>query len=172
MISNSYLRLMARYNRWQNTELYAAAGKLSDDARLADRGAFWGSLHGTLSHLYWADRIWLSRFNLVEPPNVPLKASATFIADWPGLSVARGALDDVIVAWTDGFETGPVNGDLKWFSGAMNREVEMPLPVVLVHFFNHQTHHRGQATALLTAAGGAMSDTDLFIMPADLWPQT
>ncbi|MEO1325006.1 MAG: DinB family protein, partial [Pseudomonadota bacterium] len=68
MITNDYLRSMARYNRWQNGEIYGAAARLSDGERCKERGAFFGSIHGTLSHLYWADRIWLSRFDLIEVP--------------------------------------------------------------------------------------------------------
>lgn len=70
MISNGFLRSMGRYGRWQNAALFAAADTLSDAERRRDRGAFWGSIHGTFSHLYWADRIWLSRFDLVEAPDV------------------------------------------------------------------------------------------------------
>jgi uncharacterized damage-inducible protein DinB len=170
MISKAYLRMMSRYNRWQNGEIYAAAGTLSEADRQADRGAFWRSIHGTLSHLYWADRIWLSRFNLVDPPNVPQKASPDFVADWSELKDARRRLDDLMVDWADGYDDGPVRGDLRWFSGSVNREVEMPLTVVLLQIFNHQTHHRGQVHAMLTAAGAGTTDTDVFLMPPDLWP--
>ncbi len=170
MISNDFLRMMSRYNRWQNAEIYAAAAVLTEEERRADRGAFWQSIHGTLSHLYWADRLWLSRFDVTEAPNVPQKSSATFVAAWPTLQRERRALDDLMVAWTDRFEEGPVDGVLKWFSGSLGREVEAPLSVVLPHFFNHQTHHRGQAHAMVTAAGGRTGDTDLFLMPPDMWP--
>jgi uncharacterized damage-inducible protein DinB len=170
VITGDYLLTMARYNRWQNGVLYAAADTLSDADRKADRGAFWKSIHGTLSHLYWADRIWLSRFNVVEPPNVQLKTSPEFIAAWSELKDARSTLDDAVVRWADAFEAGVVQGELTWFSGAIGREVTMPLGVVIVHIFNHQTHHRGQAHAMITAAGAKTADTDLFVMPPDLWP--
>lgn len=169
MITNSYLGMMSRYNRWQNKSLFGAAAQLHDDARKQDRGGFWRSIHGTLSHLYWADRIWFSRFGLVEAPAVPLKESASFVADWVELSDRRTALDDVIVGWCDSYRSGPISGELKWFSGALGREVEAPLAVVLPHIFNHQTHHRGQAHAMITAAGSVTMDTDLFLMPRELW---
>lgn len=170
MITNGYVRMMARYNRWQNRSLYTAANALTDiDRRRAD-GAFWGSIHGTLSHLHWADSIWLSRFGVVEKPAVGLKESAAHVADWDALVAARTVLDDQIIAWADGFAPGPVAGDLTWYSGAMGREVTAPVAVILVHLFNHATHHRGQAHALITAAGGAPEDTDLFLMPREAWP--
>lgn len=72
--------------------------------------------------------------------------------------------------WCDRYPAGPVTGSLSWYSGSLGRQVEAPLPVVLTHFFNHQTHHRGQAHALITAAGAKTVDTDLFLMPRELWP--
>lgn len=170
MITRKYLQTFARYNRWQNGAIFAAADSLSDEDRRQDRGAFWHSVHGTLSHLYWADQIWLSRFDLTEPPGVPNTQSATFVNDWAELRRKRLALDDLIVDWCDHFPAGDIAGTLKWFSGAAGRNVEAPLAVVLPHFFNHQTHHRGQAHALVTAAGATTADTDLFLMPRELWP--
>ncbi len=62
MITPEYVRTMAAYNRWQNQNLYGAADELSDAQRKEQRGAFFGSIHGTLSHLLWGDQIWMSRF--------------------------------------------------------------------------------------------------------------
>jgi uncharacterized damage-inducible protein DinB len=170
LIAQDYLRVLARYNRWQNGALFAAASTLDDAARRAERGAFWGSIHGTCAHLLWADRIWLSRFDLVDKPPVPLADSARWIMDWAELGEKRRALDDLIVEWCDGFAPGPVEGALTWFSGVAGREVTVPLSIVLAHIFNHQTHHRGQVHAMLTATGSTTEDTDLFLMPPTLWP--
>ena len=172
MITNAYLRSMARYNRWQNESLYTAAASLSEDARREDRGAFFASIHGTLSHLYWADRIWLSRFDLCEPPDVPNAQSGQFVDDFDELTAKRAELDAVLIDFCDGYEPGPVSGSLEWYSGAIQADAKAPLSVVLTHFFNHQTHHRGQAHAMLSAAGATMEDTDLFLMPAELWPRS
>lgn len=170
MITNGYLRTMSRYNRWQNSETFAAASSLSDEWRREKRGAFWKSIHGTLSHMYWADRIWLSRFDLTEPPSVQLKESDKFVEDFDELAKRRIDLDDLLVRWCDDYQEGAVAGDLEWFSGAANKQVKAPLAIVLTHFFNHQTHHRGQVSAMLTAAGYKTADTDLFLMPAQFWP--
>lgn len=91
------------------------------------------------------------------------------IDDWHELVARRRTVDDIIINWVDGFDTGPVTGELHWFSGAAGREVSAPLGVVLPHFFNHATHHRGQVHAMLTAAGASPQDTDLFLMPASRW---
>lgn len=114
MISNEYLKMMARYNRWQNGELVAASDTLSDDYRRMDRKAFWGSIHGALSHIYWRDRIWLSRFDLVKPPDVPNPESQGFVSDWEDLKEKRAELDDKVAKWSDKFEDGPIKGMLSW----------------------------------------------------------
>jgi uncharacterized damage-inducible protein DinB len=170
MVSKAWLRMMARYNRWQNDALYGAADTLDDTARRLDRGAFWLSIHGTFSHILWADRQWMSRFGAADPPGVPQAASPTFVSDWADLQAQRRALDDRIVDWADSFAEDGFAGTLKWFSGALGRDTQAPLGVVIPHMFNHQTHHRGQAHAMITAAGARTQDTDLFAMPPDRWP--
>jgi len=171
MITSGYLQVMARYNHWQNREIYAAANRLSDAARREDRGAFFGSIHATLSHLYWADQIWMSRLELIEAPSVSACESANYIDDFEQLYDLRCALDKKLIDFADRNEAGPVKGSLTWFSGSVGRESTAPLSMLLVHIFNHQTHHRGQVHAMLTAAGESTSDTDLFLMPASLWPE-
>lgn len=172
MITNEYLRTMSRYNRWQNVELCAAANRVSETERREDRGVFWKSIHGTLSHLYWADRIWLSRFELTDPPDVQLSQSASFIEDWNELNKMREELDDLLVDWSDDYETGLISGNLKWFSSAIQRDAQAPFSVILTHFFNHQAHHRGQVNALITNTAGTANISDLFLMPKELWPQS
>lgn len=171
MITSDYLRSMARYNRWQNESLYEAAASLTDAARREDRGAFFGSIHGTLSHIYWADRIWLSRFDLCEPPEVPNPQSGQFVTDFDELTAKREDLDTTLIEFCDDYEAGPVKGALEWYSGAIKADAKAPLGVVFTHLFNHQTHHRGQVHAMLTAAGTKPKDTCLFIMPLELWPK-
>ena len=170
MISAAYCRAMARYNRWQNESLFEAAGTLSDEARREDRGAFFGSFHATLSLLYWADRIWLSRFDLCEPPDVPNAQSGEFVEDWAEVVSKREELDEVLITFCDAYKSGPVTGALEWYSGAIKADAKAPLGVAFTHLFNHQTHHRGQAHAMLTAAGASPKDTCLFIMPLEMWP--
>jgi uncharacterized damage-inducible protein DinB len=170
MITANYLRVMARYNRWQNGAIYGAAARLTDEARKEDRGAFFGSIQGTLSHLCWADRIWLSRFDLITAPPVPQRESAHYIKQFDELVNLRGELDDLLIGFCDDYGKGPVTGDLTWFSGSTMSEATAPISMIFTHFFNHQAHHRGQAHAMLTAAGERTGDTDLFLMPRELWP--
>lgn len=165
MITPVYARTMARYNRWQNRQVLAACGTLDPQALSEDRGAFFGSIVGTLSHLMWGDAIWMSRFDGWDKPHVALEGSATFIPDWQALRRLRPEDDERIVAWADALPEGGLGGDLTWYSAAAGREVRKPLALCVTHFFNHQTHHRGQVHAMLTAAGARPGDTDLFLMP-------
>jgi uncharacterized damage-inducible protein DinB len=164
MITPSYVRTMAAYNGEMNRRLYAAAARIPDPARRADRGAFWGSLHGTLTHLIWGDHMWMSRFDGWERPAVPIKESATMIADFAALAEERARIDAGIEDWAGRVDQAWLDQDLVWFSGAAQREMRAPRTFLVTHFFNHQTHHRGQAHALITACGEATEDTDLMLV--------
>ena len=164
MITPSYVRTMAAYNEEMNRRLYGAAARLSDGERRAGHGAFWGSIHGTLAHILWGDHQWMSRFDGWEKPATPIKESAGFVADFPALAAARETADAGISRWAAKVDDDWLNEDLTWFSGAANREVTAPKRLLVTHFFNHQTHHRGQAHALLTACGQETGDTDLFLV--------
>jgi uncharacterized damage-inducible protein DinB len=161
MVSPAWCRMMAAYNTEMNRRLYAAADTLDDAARRADGGAFWGSIHGTLSHLLWGDTTWMGRFDGWDPPAVGIKDSARLVEDWAALKAARAAADARIIDWAAGLADDRLAAPLTWFSGASGRELTRPLWVLVAHLFNHQTHHRGQAHALITRAGAATGDTDL-----------
>ncbi len=166
MITCDFVKTMARYNQWQNQSLYNAASKLSDQERRQDRGAFFKSIHLTLSHLMWGDMIWTSRFaNLSAPEVSPLNQTPVMIADWEELKAKREQRDLEIIAWSKNITAKDLSGNLAWFSGLMNKSLERPMTEILVQFFNHQTHHRGQVHAMITAAGGVPDDTDLILMP-------
>lgn len=165
MLTPDYVKMMARYNAWQNESLLAAADTLDDAARRLDRGAFFGSVHGTLCHILWADRLWLSRFGRGEAPQQSIAQSVFLIADWPALCAARRAMDALIADWAGGLTPADLEGDLGWYSGAMGRDMARPRALLVVHVFNHATHHRGQVHAMLTAAGARPDDTDLPFMP-------
>ena len=158
---------MARYNAWQNQSVYLAAETLDDAARKLDRGAFFGSIHATLCHLLWADLIWMSRFAGTPRPAAPgIEASASMISGWNELKRERVQTDELILSWASEVKQDWLADELTWRSGAAGREVSKPCWQLVAHFFNHQTHHRGQVHAMLTAAGARLDDTDLFYMDA------
>ena len=166
MITPAHARLMARYNAWQNESLYTAADGLSDEERRRDRGAFFGSIHATFNHLLWGDRIWMHRFGGTPKPSVDAKGAPEQVSDWTELKAQRAAFDATIVAWAEGIDAKWLDGDLTYFSGAAGREFTKPCGLLVTHFFNHQTHHRGQVHCMLTQCGAKPEDTDLPLMPA------
>lgn len=165
MITPEYIRTMAAYNEWQNESVYAAADGLSDTERRRDRKAFFGSIHNTLSHLLWGDQIWMSRFaGTPAPKSGSIAESVDHVADWADLTRERRSFDGVIREWAERVDRDWLAGSMTWFSAAAGREITAPRRLLVAHMFNHQTHHRGQVHAMLTAAGATPDDTDLMLL--------
>jgi uncharacterized damage-inducible protein DinB len=164
MVDPGFVRTMAAYNAEMNRRLYEAAERIPDAERRQDRGAFWGSLHGTLSHILWGDRMWMARFDRWEKPAVIQKESATLIEDFDELRHQRVGDDKRISDWAARVTPGWLAEEMSWFSASVQRELRHPRSFLVTHFFNHQTHHRGQAHALITACREKTGDTDLFLV--------
>ncbi len=166
---------MARYNRWMNAKLCSGASRLDDAARKLDRGAFFGSIHRTFNHVLLADRIWVGRFGegglaaelgsrwLIDRV---IGLDMALHDDWEALKAERAALDDALVDWTRSLDAAALDAQLR-YSRLDGEPVEKPFRFALTHFFNHQTHHRGQITTLLRQAGIDPGVTDLIALPAD-----
>ncbi|WP_425045528.1 DinB family protein [Primorskyibacter sp. S87] len=167
MISAGYARMMARYNAWQNSQLSERLEALGPVELLRDRGAFFGSIQGTLNHLLWGDGMWMARFDGGAPPSGDITQSASLCAGLPDWMTDRLAMDRRIVKWADGLSDDRLDGDLSWFSGAAGRQVSKPLGLLVVHMFNHQTHHRGQIHQMLTETGSDAPVSDLFFLPEE-----
>jgi len=167
VITAEFCRVMARYGRWQNANLTGAADTLSDAERGRDRGAFFGSIEGTLNHLLWADTIWMSRIDGWIAPRIGIPESPRFTVNWAAFKDARRAADARILDWAMGLEDADLQGDLAFYSNVLKADVTRMKWHCIQHVFNHQTHHRGQVHAMLTAAGVTPGDTDLFVMPED-----
>jgi uncharacterized damage-inducible protein DinB len=165
MIDRAYVQRMARYNRWQNENLYGVAAQLSDEERRRERGAFFGSIQKTLSHLLWGDRVWMSRFANLSRPQAGIPESVSLYPDWENLKSERVDFDQTIIDWAESIEDSWLDADQTFFSNATKREWTRPRWVLVTHMFNHQTHHRGQVHCMLTQAGGRPHDTDLTVMP-------
>lgn len=167
MIDEDYCVQMARYNAWQNGQLFAFLMDLSETEAHRDRGAFFGSILGTLNHVLWGDGLWMSRFDGGAGPSTPGKQSheaTDSVADW---IEARQLMDRRISTWAESLDRARLAQDLTWWSGMTGQEMSKPLALCVAHFFNHQTHHRGQVHAMLTAAGSKAPVTDLVFMPDD-----
>jgi uncharacterized damage-inducible protein DinB len=151
--------MMAEYNAWANRALYQAAAGLSDAQYRADRGAFFKSVHGTLNHLLAADRIWLRRFT--GEGSAPDRLDAAMFDDLRSLREAREAEDRRIVDFVESLDEARLSGLITYSRISSPEIIEQPLWPALSHFFNHQTHHRGQAHALLTGLVGQAPELDL-----------
>lgn len=156
-------RMFAGYNAWCNTRLYDAAARLSDADYRANRGAFFKSLHGTLNHLLVGDRIWMQRFT--AEGEIPKSLDAILYDDFAGLRAARVAEDARIARYIEQLSEADLAGTIRYRTFVRPADIAQKLAPALDHFFNHQTHHRGQAHALLSAAIGndATPSFDLII---------
>lgn len=161
MITQAYVRTMAAYNTAMNRSVYQAASQLSDEQRRQDQGAFFKSIHGTLCHILWGDRMWMSRFDGWPKPEAAIGESPRFIEDFATLTRDRQATDAALATWADRVTDIWLAGELAWVSGATQREMRARNDKLVVHMFNHQTHHRGQVHALLTRGGIDPGVTDL-----------
>ena len=156
---------MARYNRWMNGKLYDCAARLTDAQRKEDVHAFFRSIHGTLNHLLLADRLWMGRF-LGRDFRVPSLAHELY-ADFAELRSERAKTDDEIVDWAASLDDARLDGELAYTSMVNPAPRRTPMRLAVAHFFNHQTHHRGQVTTLLSQRGIDAGVTDLLWLPAE-----
>lgn len=154
-----HINRFARYNQWANTRLFTAVSDLSDEAYREDCGAFFGSLHGTLNHLLLGDRIWYARFtgSTYRPDGLDV----ILYHDFEGLRQARHTMDTDILAYCAGLDDLSLQGTFNYLPITTSDHVTMRLDIALCHFFNHQTHHRGQAHAMLSRLVGEAPSLDL-----------
>ncbi len=163
MIEPDYCRVMARYNAWMNEGLYALAEGMTADELRSDLGAFFGSILATLNHLLWADQVWMSRFTGRERPSVGIRER--MYDDFGALRDARRAMDEEIRTWADAVTRAWLAETISWRSGQDGGTRSRPAWLLAVHLFNHQTHHRGQITAMMSGLGYDYGVTDVPWMP-------
>lgn len=159
-------RALATYNRWMNSRLYDSCGQLTVDQRKQDVGAFFKSVHGTLNHLLLADRIWMGRFT--GSPIAVASLDEELYRDFAELRQAREREDERIETWVNQLTEERLQGDLSYVSQVNPQPRHYPLWLAVTHFFNHQTHHRGQVTTMLSQFGIDPGVTDLIWMPKEL----
>ncbi|MGF7158479.1 putative damage-inducible protein DinB [Rhodoligotrophos appendicifer] len=157
----SHFEMLSAYNKWANRRLYDAAERLSDSDYRSDRGAFFGSLHGTLNHLLVGDRIWMQRFT--GGGQAPARLDLILCESLPELRVAREAEDERIETFIAGLTPDRLAGTIVYRSTRSPVELEQHFAPLLTHFFNHQTHHRGQAHCIVTGLTGEAPSLDLLV---------
>ncbi len=151
-MQHSRYRMFAGYNAWANERIYNAAAKLSADEYRADRGAFFKSMHGTLNHILVADRIWMKRFT--GKGEAPARLDAVLHEELSDLRAARDREDARIEAYIGQLTEAELAATFSYLTITNPKTVTQPLAPALDHFFNHQTHHRGQAHTILTGLKG------------------
>ncbi|HIK39045.1 DinB family protein [Thermoleptolyngbya sp. M55_K2018_002] len=163
MIDVDYCQTMAKYNQWMNRRLYALCADLSDGDRRQDRGAFFKSIHGTLNHLLYGDRAWLRRFT--HQPLTGLAIGQDLYENFDELRQAREQCDKEILIWVQRITADWLAQPFTFHSKADGKAHTLPTWTLVVHLFNHQTHHRGQITTLLSQLGLDPGVTDLPWLP-------
>jgi len=163
MIAPAYCQLLARYSQWMNERLYARCADVADAERKRNRGAFFGSIHGTLNHLLWGDRVWLGRF-VGRPCTYPAFGADMFGA-FEELRHEREATDHAMLVWASTVTPAWLDSTLEYVARTDGKTRQLSAAVATVHLFNHGTHHRGQLTTLMKQAGVDPGVTDLPWLP-------
>ncbi len=163
MIDPTYCHLMAEYNGWMNQKVYGACASMTEAQLHQDRGAFFKSIYLTLNHIVYGDMAFLSRFTGVPAEVPPL--GVDLFGGFSALRSERAKLDERIVQWAATLTPEWLAGPLTYVSKVDGKERTVPRWVLAAHLFNHQTHHRGQVTTLLTQQGVDVGSTDLPFMP-------
>ena len=160
----AHLQRMAAYNRWANARLYEAVGKLSPEAFAAPRTGYFPSLLKTLNHILVGDQVWMGRLEGTGSSITSL--DQVLHTDFAALKAARIAMDNRIVAYVDAVVPARLEEDLVYRTMAGD-PMRTQVGQVLAHFFNHQTHHRGQAHAMLSSTEIAPPSLDLILFLRD-----
>jgi uncharacterized damage-inducible protein DinB len=153
-----HLRLMAGYHLWATQRLLAEVDRVDDPDYRADRGLFFGSIHGTLNHLLVVERLWRGRLE---------GAASTVRSLDEELLADRGALRDALLADTghwrghvDAMRDDEIAGDLA-YRNLQGEAFDIPRASCVLHIVNHAVHHRGQISAALTGLGANAPVMDL-----------
>lgn len=162
-------RRFAQYNTWFNSRLYEVVASLAEEERQRDLGAFFGSIHRTLSHILLTDRMWLGRiskhphgFRSLEKTPLVFEIESLAQVLYPSfsdLAVQRRETDTAIEAWVAELTPEVLESDLS-YARSTGQAMVAPFWHVVAHLFNHQTHHRGQVTTLLSQLGRDPGSTD------------
>ncbi len=159
---NTY-QLMAEYNCWMNQNIYQVCESIPDEQRKQDRGAFFKSIHGTLNHLLYGDKVWMGRFT--NQPFSGTSLSQELYADFAELRAEREQTDQQILDWTKSLDPDWLSQPFEYVSQSDQKQRVMPAWILVTHLFNHQTHHRGQVTTLIKQLGYEPGVTDIPWMP-------
>jgi len=160
----------AIYNQWMNRKHFDAAAVIGDEYLHRNSGAFFGSI---LNHLAVADTLWLKRFaahpaqfqslRFLSDIAAPTSLDQPLCSTLTEMMALRTTLDDAIIKFCAELNDALLDSPFEYTStkGILGRKI---LGDVLMHFFNHQTHHRGQVTTLFSQLGVDVGATDFILL--------
>lgn len=161
---------LALYNQWINRRIYDASGRLNTNDINSDRGAYFKSVIGTLNHILVGDIFWFKRFSQHFLPlgaleyfhkiDRPESLDSIFCDSLFDLRFAREAADESIIHFSSSLTEAMLASTVVYSDSAGN-EYKKNFGCLLLHVFNHQTHHRGQVSTLLNQYGVDFGVTDM-----------
>jgi len=154
---------MAEYNQWMNEKLYAICAEIPEEKRKENLGAFFKSIHGTLEHILHGDRAWMGRFT---GQSFAVKLGQELYANFDELRKERELMDRQIIEWSKTLSPKWLAQPFEYTSNVDGKTRVLPTWVLVTHMFNHQIHHRGQLTTLLSQLGYDPGITDLPWLPS------
>ena len=155
---SEHFRALARYNRIANERLYEACAQLEEAEYRKQRAGSFGSIHALLNHVLLGDRIWMSRFEGGGAETPPL--NTVLFENFADLRDAREREDGRIERFFEDIDDGFLSREMNYVNSKGVRYVETPT-IAVPHFFNHQTHHRGQVHVMLSQTPVAPPSLDM-----------
>ena len=176
MTLKNNFELLAEYNQWINMQFYQAAAQLTQPQLDKEKGSYFGSISGTLNHILVGDIIWLKRFSS-HPANftalqglqefeAPVSLNQRLYANFVDMREARRCIDEIVLSFCGELNEMDLEHRLS-YNNSKGLPFQKNFGSLLQHFFNHQTHHRGQASTLLFQQGIDVGVTDLLMKIPD-----
>lgn len=164
MVTKEYLQTMAKYQKWQNSNLFQLLNSIDEEELYKERGMFFGSIHKTLNHIFYTDQE-LFAFAQSGTPPPAFKPETILFKKFNRLYVARETFDLDFLEFTENVSPAWANETITFFSERADKEVIVSRSFYLIQMFNHGTHHRSQITSELHKLGVDYGITDLPFTP-------
>lgn len=150
--------MLARYNRIANERLFERCALLESTEYRKERSGSFGSIQGLLNHILLGDRVWMARFEGGGHVTPPL--NSILYNDFAQLRAARVQQDVQIESFFQNLPHDFLGRSFRYINNQGQEYVDAAV-VAVAHFFNHQTHHRGQVHVMLSQTVLAAPSLDL-----------
>ena len=157
------MQAFAKYNASVNQSILELLEPLKKEQIMMETKAYYPSLFETLLHNLIADLNWLRRYRDAFRENKALSNTRLvsletktlrkeFEPDYTKLFQYRKETDDVIIRFVNELDESHFHLVIK-YKNYKGEDIEKEAWKTLLHWFNHQTHHRGQISVLLDMVG-------------------